>query len=271
MDLLVTIDQNYLQPLETMLTSLHDNDPAPYHLWVLHQQLTAAQVATLTTTTQQWGWQCTAIRVPADRFTTPKTTKRYPQEMYFRLLCGDLLPATVKKVLYLDPDTLVLRPLSALWRKPLHEHLFAAAAHTGLTTIATDINRLRLNQDHAYYNSGVLVINVALARQVITQEALNAALIRYERQLLLPDQDLLNLLYGQQTLRLNEMHWNYDARKYLGYLTRSRGRYDLQWVLAHTRVLHFCGQAKPWLPGHDTRFTALYLLYQRKAQILFNH
>ncbi|MGY3703009.1 hypothetical protein BW731_04120 [Vagococcus martis] len=35
--------------------------------------------------------------------------------MYYRLLCGDILPKTIKRVLYLDPDILVLNSLEELW------------------------------------------------------------------------------------------------------------------------------------------------------------
>lgn len=262
MDLLVTIDENYLQPLAVMLTSLHLAAPEDHwHVWLLHRSLTDAQVADLTTRTTAWGWQLSAIQVEAEHFEEPKTTKRYPQEMYYRLLCGELLPESVKKVIYLDPDILVLHSLKPLWRKRLAGHLFAAATHSGFTDMINDLNRVRLNQDHGYYNSGVLVIDVAKARRQIKLTDINQALRQYERQLLLPDQDLLNLLYGDWVVPLDEQRYNYDARKFLGYYTRSRGKHDMPWVMAHTAILHFCGSAKPWQPGHDTRFTALYLNY----------
>ncbi|MGX6967197.1 glycosyltransferase [Vagococcus teuberi] len=35
--------------------------------------------------------------------------------MYYRLLCGDILPKTIKHVLYLDPDILILNSLEELW------------------------------------------------------------------------------------------------------------------------------------------------------------
>ena len=41
-------------------------------------------------------------------------------------------------------------------------------------------------------------------------------------RLLLPDQDVLNALFGQQVLKLDTFVYNYDARKYIAY----RLRYD---------------------------------------------
>ena len=44
----------------------------------------------------------------------------------------------------------------------------------------------------------------------------------------------------------------------------SGGTYDLNWVIAHTAILHFCGKAKPWKKGYIYRFG---LLYKHYAQL----
>ena len=46
-----------------------------------------------------------------------------------------------------------------------------------------------------------------------------------------------------------------------GMLLRSAGIRDLDWVMAHTAVLHFCGKAKPWRRGYLHRFGILYKHY----------
>ena len=81
------------------------------------------------------------------------------------------------------------------------------------------------------------------------------------KELLLPDQDILNALYGRRILPLDDAVWNYDARGYRNYLLRSAGQRDLDWVMAHTAVLHFCGKAKPWRRGYMHRFGVLYKHY----------
>ena len=80
--------------------------------------------------------------------------------MYYRLLAPHLLPGHVHRILYLDPDTLVINPLRPLWDMDLNGNLFAAAAHTGKTELANSINQLRLGTDHNYFNSGVLLMDL---------------------------------------------------------------------------------------------------------------
>ena len=85
----------------------------------------------------------------------------------------------------------------------------------------------------------------------------------YEERLILPDQDILNGLYGTRILGVDDSVWNYDARRYDRYWLGSHGEKDMDWVMDHTVFLHFCGKNKPWSRGYEGHFSALYKHYQR--------
>ena len=171
-------------------------------------------------------------------------------------------------MLYLDPDILVINPLTPLWDLELGEHLFAAAAHTGKTELSNSVNRIRLKVDHDYFNSGVLLMNLKACRQRIRPQELFAFVRAHEKELMFPDQDVLNMCYGDHVLQVEDALWNYDARNYSSYMMRSGGRQDLQWVMTHTAILHFCGRAKPWHPGYRYRFGMLYRHYMQLSERL---
>lgn len=267
-NLLVTIDENYIEPLEVMLFSLFKNNPKMTGtVWLIHENILDEDSQFLTKWVESFNWEFRAIKIDNDYFNGAKTVERYPKEMYFRLLCGDILPKEVKRVLYLDPDILILNSLEGLWRLNLQGSLLAAATHKGVTNISSGINNIRLNTDHDYYNSGVMLIDVDKARDIINIESINDAIEKFGNLLLLPDQDVLNYLYGKYIKEIPEEHWNYDARKYMSYLARSRGNHDLFWMMTNTAILHFCGESKPWQKKHDTRFTALYLDYLKDCRL----
>ena len=142
-------------------------------------------------------------------------------------------------------------------------NLFAAAAHSGKTDLINSVNRIRLKTRHDYYNSGVLLIDLAAGRSRIDPQALFAYAAEHVSELWLPDQDLLNALFGEQILPLEDVLWNYDARDYQGYLLASGGQYDNDWVVRHTVVLHFCGRSKPWKKNYPYRFGLLYKHYEK--------
>lgn len=186
--------------------------------------------------------------------------------MYYRLLAPHLLLPSLEKILYLDPDILVINPLRPLWETALQGKAFAAASHAGVTDIMNGINRIRLGTEHDYYNSGVMLMDLGKARQIVNPEEIFCCVREHEAELLLPDQDVFNYLYGSQTVQVDDAIWNYDARDYSGYLLVSNGAYDLDWIMQNTAILHFCGKRKPWKPSGPKRFAALYKHYMRLAE-----
>lgn len=74
---------------------------------------------------------------------------------------------------------------------------------------------------------------------------------------------MLNALFGDRVLPLSDVRWNYDARDYHGYFVTSGGEVDMDWIMAHTAIPHFCGKAKPWKRNYRYRFGALYKHYEQ--------
>ena len=222
MDLLVTLDEHYLPQLKVMLTSLRLSHPGVQcRVYLLHRSIPEERLAALESGLAGWGYQLVLIRVDEAVFQDAPVTDRYPQEMYYRLLAARFLPEELKRVLYLDPDILVINPVRALYDTDLEGDLMAAATHTGLLAGITDpVNRLRLEnyEAEAYYNSGVLVMDLSAMRR----EVRPGDIFDYAREhadiLLLPDQDVLNGLYGGQILGVDDSLWNYDARRFDRYL-----------------------------------------------------
>ena len=263
--ILSALDEHYLPQLRVLLTSLRLNEPShSVDLYLLHSTLSEEDLSTVERQCGAFGYGFYPVRVEDALFQNAPVTRQYPKEMYYRLLASRLLPDTLDRVLYLDPDILIINPLRPLWETELEGCLFGAAAHTGMTELANSVNRVRLSSGSDYYNSGVLLMDLDAGRREIDPEEIFRYVAAHRMELLLPDQDLLNALYGRRILPLDDALWNYDARNYNNYLLRSAGTQDVRWVMEHTAVLHFCGKAKPWKPGYIYRFG---VLYQHYAQL----
>lgn len=264
--LLTTLDENYIPQLQVLLTSLFINNPGElFSLYLLHSGIPQDRLSSIRRQCEASRYTFEAIRVEDSLFQGAPVTRQYPREMYYRLLAAQLLPKSVKRILYLDPDVLVINPIRPLWETDLQGKMFAAAAHTGKTELANNVNQLRLGTEHAYYNSGVLLMDLEQARQLIEPQVLFHYVEQHRMALILPDQDILNALYGAQILPLEDVLWNYDARNYSNYLLRSGGVCDLPWVMEHTAILHFCGKEKPWKAKYIHRFGILYQHYWQLA------
>lgn len=260
--LLVSLDERYLPQLKVLLTSAALNCPETrLDLYLLHSGIPDSAWEPFYRWSERHGGRFTPIRVGDDLFQAAPVSRQYPREMYYRLLAGELLPGTVGRVLYLDPDILVINHLRPLWETDLQGNLFAAAAHTGKTELANSVNQLRLGTEQDYYNSGVLLMDLDAGRREIVPQEIFRYVEQHRKELILPDQDILNALYSKKILPLEDALWNYDARNYSNYLLRSGGRCDLRWVMEHTAILHFCGKEKPWKPKYAHRFGILYQHY----------
>ena len=265
--LLCALDANYLPQLRVLLTSIRLNNPGEtFGLYLMHSGLPECELEGLERWCGEAGWEFHSVPVDAALFDGAPVTAQYPREMYYRLLAGQMLPESLTRVLYLDPDILVINPLRELWETDMQGNMFAAAAHTGKTELANNVNRIRLGTDHDYYNSGVLLIDLERCRSEVTPDELFAFVREHRRELVMPDQDLLNAVYGDSILPLDDALWNYDARNFNNYMLRSAGEQDMDWVMENTAILHFCGKAKPWKPNYIYRFGVLYRHYERLAE-----
>ena len=138
-----------------------------------------------------------------------------------------------------------------------------------LESITGPMNRIRLSayETEGYYNSGVLLMNLPLIRRDVRAQDIFGYVEANRARLVLPDQDILNGLYGERILPMDEYRFNYDARRYNQYLLASQGELTMDWVMEHTAILHFCGKRKPWKKDYTGRFAALYKHYMHLSAL----
>lgn len=267
MEIVATCDEDYLGPLSTMLLSLRANNAGErVRVWLLHRGIPAAALEELRTFCKQIGFDLAVRTVDQSLFERARASKRYPQEMYYRMLAPHIIDEPIERALYLDPDILIINSLAPLCSINLGEHAFAAASHTDPVHPATMLNNLRLKTNDVYFNTGVILMDVAKAQKAIDPEALFTFAKDNEQMLLFPDQDIFNALFGDLTLPVPDQEWNYDARKYPDNIIRTGGEARLDWIMDNTAILHFCGRDKPWHPKYRGQFASLYKHYDSLAR-----
>ena len=110
MDILLTLNRNYLSIALIMLFSLwKNNSDEKIRVFVISRDLEMPDFNPL----RESGMEFSLIR-PSLNLESAITTKRYPEEMYYRLFAFSILPESVDKVLYLDPDIIVRKSLKEL-------------------------------------------------------------------------------------------------------------------------------------------------------------
>lgn len=197
-----------------------------------------------------------------------KVHSHFGIESYFRLLYPFIL-RNYQKVLYFDCDMVLKSDVADLWQEDIGDAFLGAcidAVVVGAVNNPEDKtfdsfgwneycrDKLRMENPYRYFNSGVMIFNLARFRR----EYSNEAVLRdaQENQYYLLDQDALNALAASDTIAL-DMAWNMTTdvggRKmpYIKMATKSiQTAYSQARKVPHT--VHFADSTKPWKnPNED--------------------
>lgn len=261
MNLLVTLNARYIPVLRVMLSSLLQSNPADsFVLYLAHSSLTKQDIDSIFPGLPAGRLSVKPVQVSDADLDGAPIEKRYPREMYYRLFAAHFLPAEVDRILYLDPDIVVLNSVRMLYDIEFGDNYFAAASHVRKGFQLFNNLRLDMPDGSSYVNSGVMMMNICALRQkqdtarVLTYIAENKAVM------MLPDQDVLNALYHDKIIHLNPLLYNL-SEKYLRQYNLSLKNTPIEedWVRQHTVFLHYCGRNKPWKDSYIGRLDCFYL------------
>jgi len=239
----LTFDDNFWAPAYATMRSVclfsHRRADLVFHL--CHRTLSPAHKADLEAITAEFPvelrWydldQSELFRDVARRM---PENKRLSNIVYARLMIDKLLGPDVQRVLYLDCDMLVRDGIEKLFDVDMGGKPIAAVRDT-MGAFITGGRDLKANRDifdpaDAYFNAGMVLIDVAQWREADIIGRLEQALTDGVMARIYYDQDFLNLVFANNWQQL-PWRWNtIDARHAHEGLDPA--------------ILHYTGEAKPW-------------------------
>lgn len=270
MNILVTLNAGYLKQLTVMLFSLLKANPATsVSLYVLHTSLTETHFEKLKRICPE-RLEIHSIVIPEEFLADAPTSGRYPVEMYYRIFAAQLLPETVDRILYLDPDLVVLNSLETLYTLEFGGNLFAAASHISSCSKLNRVNDLRLSKPKgsSYVNSGVMMMNIDALRREQNEDEVFDYIEAHKSVLMLPDQDVLNAVYATRIMTVDHLRYNLSERCFQLYNLRPENweqPMTLDWVRQNTAIVHYCGRNKPWKENYIGNLNRFYLELEQQA------
>lgn len=169
----------------------------------------------------------------------------FPRSIWYRVLLPELLPDS-DRVLYLDSDMVVTDSLRPLWETDLGEHLLGAVTNPFYPFMPPHARtNLGIDEPRDYFNSGVLLMNLARMRAEGTT-ALCMAFARSHPGSSYPDQDALNVTCRDRWLHLHP-RWNAQSTLYeLAPRELPLPPAQMAEAIGAPAVIHFIGLFKPW-------------------------
>ena len=236
MNIVITVDDNYIRPALIMLESLFEQNRTPMHIYLLHSNVCAENLSKLTRHVAALGGDFTDIRVDGALFEGAPVNKYFTKEMYYRLLIYRLLPEE-ERALYLDPDIIIRGEIDGLYHMDFEgKMMIAIPDYLG----------------DSYYPERKK--NLGLGDAFLAREG-----GRYE----FPDQDLINV-YFKDRIKYAPREYNFTTEyvsvgDFLHYLFSPRYRRSERVVIAH-----YMGKCKPWKPSYYYKYYGIYYSYLKK-------
>ncbi|MCR4655225.1 MAG: glycosyltransferase family 8 protein [Lachnospiraceae bacterium] len=210
MNICYGVNSEYIRYLCVSMTSLFQNNPEEnIVVRVFYFDLYDHDRKVLSELAGSFGQEIQFVRVDKIKF-AGFHAEPYPREAYLRLCVPYMLPDEVDRVLYLDVDTIVEKPLTEFYSTDFSDCLAVVCRDLKLIeTTENGITHLIRDLSGSYFNSGVMLCNLKKIRKDFRFEDF----IRYAKEqnydLPYADQDILNGLFAGKVIYADQDRYNY--------------------------------------------------------------
>lgn len=242
MNILISVNTDYLDKAKTMLFSLRLHNSEKIVVYLLNHSLSQEQVEGFSDYLRD---KCQidliTIEVKQTEFDNmPLGEMHFSIEMYYRVLAQYLLPQELERILWLDADIIILKNISEFYDQNIDGAYYVVCADRSpdSKSVKNSKKQLGLNDNHIYFNSGVMLINLKfLRKQVLRSDIIQTSQLLSDK-LTYPDQDLLNYMYSGKVKYADSETFNYQVKD---------DPFIPKDVISRIAILHYCGKKKPWI------------------------
>ena len=194
---------------------------------------------------------------------------------YSRLCLGDIVSDDMRKILYIDSDTMIEDNISELYDSNVESKICLGV----WDTIAEDYyTQIGLPADFMYVNAGILLINLPEWKKFFSEEELRELVAL--PLLDMPDQNMINAALFKTGAKDYVVHprynvlaffqdWNLDSlRKILpDFVSKYYSIEELREALTHPAIIHLgrTMRGRPWYKGNTHPFTAKWMNYLKET------
>lgn len=263
-------DKNYVALCGIMLTSLLENNKNfSFNIFIIIDFIDNSDLIRLQKLENKYNVNIKLIPVSKKHFEECpiRETDHLSKAAYFRLMASSLLPLEIDKALYLDCDLIINSSLDTLWHTPIDG--FAAIAMKDAEFNNPEFHeRLGLNTESTYFNSGVMVINLQHWRDNNVQTKFFNCVSSLKDRLLYHDQDVLNIILENQ-VKIAPIGFNFQTpflfksfwHKYLEANIES----EITDAIQNPVIIHYTGSHKPWNGNSNHPYKYYFQYYKKRS------
>lgn len=243
------------------IISLFENNKSLHELevYLLGEKISNENKDMLKSIGEKYNRKVMVIDVPKFNIPDSIVSKRWPLSAFTRLFAGQLLPVDIKKILYLDCDTIISGDISLLENWNMEGKIFCGIKDCIGKTYKRNIG---LKGNDAYINAGVLLINLEKLRNFEMDKTINEYMAKYEKLISYADQDILNGIFNKEigylppkydVMTIDVAH-TYDEIKILRRPTNFYSQEEINDAVNDPRIIHYTTNmlvVRPWFKHSD--------------------
>lgn len=191
MNVLYTCDNNYVWLMGISVISLCENNlsMSEINIYLLGENISDENKKILCSIAEHYNRTIIVIDVPKIDIPKSLVSARWPLSAFTRLYSGQLLTNEIKKVLYLDCDTIISGSIEKLEDFDISDYVVYGVKDCIGSSYKRNIG---LKSDAQYVNAGVLLFNLENLRKLDIKQIIDCYMAKYERLINYADQDILN-------------------------------------------------------------------------------
>ena len=195
---------------------------------------------------------------------------------YARLCLGEIMPEDMKKILYLDSDTMIKDDISGFYDSEIDGKICL-----GVWDIIDEeyYTKNGLPHDYVYINAGVMLINLAEWKKHFSEDSImkNSDVPNLD----MPDQDVINVTLFRLgakdyvvPMRYNVLmpfiEWSFENVKRIWPQVGKRyySREEVEEAVRHPAIIHMVEgfNGRPWHKGNTNPLTPEWLSYLKETE-----
>ena len=191
-----------------MLTSFFLNNKNENHtIYFLYSAVSSNNLNVLQLLVDAFNGVFVPVLIDENDFTGFSCKHGYPLLVYYRLLVGQILPATEDRALWMDVDLVVNGDLSEFYYQDFDGCILAACRDCD---VPTRMSQLGCPPGSVYINAGVVLYNTAVLRQYSLADFFDYYKT-HEEYIMFQDQDILNGMFATKIKVWENNLYNYFA------------------------------------------------------------
>lgn len=268
MEIACCIDDNFTMPCGVLLTSICENNlKEKLNFHIVSDDLSIKNQEQLINCVRKYKQNIRFYSIDSSIFSNFPISHHIKIAAYFRIMLPYIIPEGINKILYLDCDLIVRGNLGTIWEEEITNYAVGAVPNMSFHDIRI-YNRLGYDMKKGYFNSGILLINLAYWRSHdITTQTLNY--IRdFPEKCIYWDQDALNYVL-QDVKKYLPIKCNVQTTYYHPIEKLLIDRYyweEIERSVRNPLILHYSSPDKPWLFGCTHPYRTEFIKYLHMTQ-----